>query len=92
MLIKLKIILLCAILNLPIVVCSQSQQEDYLAIPDISTENQICFALYTVHENTLKMTAQLCPFKGNDLRDIRLEILKNNKWVTIAESKVTYPG
>jgi hypothetical protein len=92
MFIKIKIILLSAILNLPIVVCSQSQQIDYLAIPDIGPENQICFALYTVHENTLKMTAQLYPFKGNDLRDIRLEIFKNNKWVTIAESKVTYPG
>lgn len=89
---KVIMILFTAILNLPVLVSSQAGQEDYLAIPDIDPENQICFALYTVHENTLKMTAQLYPFKGNDLRDIRLEVLKNNKWVIVAESKVTYPG
>lgn len=89
---KIVMILFTAILNLPVLVSGQTKQEDYLAIPDIGPENQICFTLYTVHENTLKMTAQLYPFKGNDLRDIRLEVFKNNKWVTIAESKVTYPG
>lgn len=32
-----------------------------LEIPDVSRDEVICFTLYTVHNNVLKMTAQLYP-------------------------------
>ena len=31
---------------------------------DVNPEDRICFALYTVHENTLKLTAQFFPIKN----------------------------
>ena len=49
---------------------------------------QICFAMYTVHNNILKMTVQLNPLQDQDSRDIYLEIEKNGKWQTIATSTV----
>lgn len=84
---------LSGILCLPLVVFGQALKTDYLAIPDVGTENQICFTLYTVHNGILKMTAQLYPFKNSsDLKEVRLDILQDDKWVTIAETQITYPG
>lgn len=56
---------------------------------DVPTEHAICFALYTVNNNTLKMTAQLYPLdKGVD-RVVKLQIQKDGDWKTIAATKVS---
>jgi hypothetical protein len=63
-----------------------------LKIPDVSRDKVICFALYTVHNNILKMTAQLYPLKENEDRKVRLEIRKDGKWKQIAASPVVEDG
>ncbi len=56
-------------------------------------ENQvICFALYTVHNNILKLTAQLYELDENADRTVRLEIKTNGKWTEIASTKVIERG
>ncbi len=50
---------IAAIVMLPMLGFCQTYTPDYLTIPDYTDEQQICFALYTVHNNTLKLTAQL---------------------------------
>ena len=42
-----------------------AQPEALLRLPDnIAPKDRICFALYSVHENTLKLTAQFYPIKN----------------------------
>jgi hypothetical protein len=52
----------------------------------------ICFALYTVHKNILKLTAQLYQLDDDAPRIVRLEIKKGDKWVKVAEAKVIERG
>ena len=39
-----------------------------LEIPEVSKDEIICFALYTVHDNILKLTAQLYPLDEAAIR------------------------
>ncbi|SFF68108.1 hypothetical protein SAMN04488033_10453 [Salegentibacter agarivorans] len=55
-------------------------------------KNGVCFALYTVHENILKLTAQFYPVKNYDPFEATLQIKENNKWETVQESDIVYPG
>ena len=59
---------------------------------DITRDKVICFALYTVQKNVLKLTAQLYPLEKDDPRTVRLEIKKGDKFVQIAETKVIEKG
>ncbi|MGB2824804.1 MAG: hypothetical protein WBF17_27780, partial [Phycisphaerae bacterium] len=52
----------------------------------------ICFALYTVYRNILKLTAQLHELDADADRTVRLEIRKGGKWVKVAETKVIERG
>jgi phosphodiesterase/alkaline phosphatase D-like protein len=63
-----------------------------LEIPEVTKDKVICFALYTVHNNILKMTAQLYPLDANDPRTVRLQMRDDGKWAQIAESKVIDKG
>lgn len=63
-----------------------------LEIPKVNKDKIICFALYTVHNNIMKMTAQLYPLGDDDPRTVRLQIKNNSKWFQIAESKVIEKG
>ena len=63
-----------------------------LEIPKVTKDKVICFALYTVHNNILKMTAQLYPLDDDDPRTVRLQIRDSGKWVQIAESQVVEKG
>ena len=46
--------------------------------PDqIKAEDRICFALYTVHENTLKLTAQFYPIQDYEPFEAILQIKKD---------------
>ena len=63
-----------------------------LAIPEVPREDVICFALYTVYDDIMKMTAQLYPLKPDQDRKVRLQIKQNGKWQQIAETRVIEDG
>ena len=56
---------------------------------DVPVEDAICFALYTVNNNTLKVTAQLYPLDDGVDRVVKLQIQKDGDWKTIAATKVS---
>ncbi len=58
-------------------------------IPEVAPEDRICFALYTVHENTLKMTAQLYPLADGESRTAALEIKKDGRWEKVTQTRIT---
>lgn len=66
--------------------------QDILAIPDVPDNKKICFALYTVHEKTLKLTAQFYPLTDQEIFKATLEIKQDTSWVKVAESDILYPG
>ncbi len=68
------------------------QAEDPLAIPEVTRDKVICFALYTVHNNILKLNAQLYPLKDGEDRFCRLEVRKNGLWEEVAKSDVVERG
>lgn len=63
-----------------------------LTIPNVDQKDIICFALYTVHDKTLKLTAQLYPIADGDSKTVRLEIEKDGRWVEVAKTTVIEPG
>ncbi len=65
---------------------------DLLQIPKVPKDQVICFALYTVHNNILKLTAQLYPLEENDPRTVRLEVKRNGNWEQAAATDVITPG
>jgi hypothetical protein len=56
---------------------------------DVPVEDAICFALYTVSNNTLKMTAQLYPLDEGVERVVKLQIRNNGAWETVAATLVS---
>ena len=70
----------------------KAEKPEVLSIPDVPDDKVICFALYTVHDNILKLTAQLYPLDRYDDRTVRLEIRKNGRWTKIAETRVIEQG
>jgi hypothetical protein len=70
-----------------------AQKKDILSIPENqAVKDRICFALYTVHENTLKLTAQFYPIKNYDPFRAVLQIKKGSEWETVQESDIEYPS
>jgi len=63
-----------------------------LSVPEVSRDKVICFALYTVHNNTLKLTAQLYPLQEGEDRNVRLEIKEGRMWKQIAQTKTIEQG
>ncbi len=68
------------------------QNQNLLAIPKVEKKDLICFALYTVHHKTLKLTAQLYPLAADDPRTVRLEVEQDGDWVEVATAKVIEQG
>jgi hypothetical protein len=84
---KLNAILLFIFLPL----CIQGQ--DFLELPkNIKPEDRIAFTLYTVHEKTLKLTAQFYPITNYEPFVATLEIQENGKWIQRATATIVYPG
>lgn len=71
---------------------AQRPASKLLEIPKVSKDQAICFALYTVHNNVLKLTAQLYPLEEADPRTVRLEVRRNGVWVQVAQTKIVNPG
>ncbi|NRB75742.1 MAG: hypothetical protein HRU46_15385 [Verrucomicrobiales bacterium] len=63
-----------------------------LTIPEVEKKDIICFALYTVHGGTLKLTAQLYPLAEDDPKAVRLEIEKDGEWVEVGKVDAIDPG
>ncbi len=63
-----------------------------LAIPEVARDQVICFALYTVHADTLKLTAQLYPLQEGEDRQLRLEVHRDGKWEQVAQTAVIEDG
>ena len=85
----------CLIIMLAIPCAAQNRQNrrgNILTIPKVERKDVICFALYTVHHKTLKLTAQLYPLLDSDPKVARLEIKKGDAWTEIAKSNVIEQG
>ncbi len=65
---------------------------DPLAIPTVTKEQVICFALYTVHAGVLKLTAQLYPLAADDERTVHLELERSGQWQEVARCQVIESG
>lgn len=63
-----------------------------LTIPEVEKKDLICFALYTVHDHTLKLTAQLYPIPDGETRTVRLQIEKDGRWVEVDRTTVIEQG
>ncbi len=63
-----------------------------LEIPEVGKDQVICFALYTVDNNVLKLTAQLYPLGDEDPRTVRLEVKGNGQWHQVATTEIVNPG
>jgi phosphodiesterase/alkaline phosphatase D-like protein len=57
-------------------------------IRKVDEDKTICFALYTVHQNILKLTAQLYELDADADKTVRLEIQKEGEWIEIARTEV----
>ncbi|MCK4922266.1 MAG: hypothetical protein KAS71_14540, partial [Bacteroidales bacterium] len=57
-------------------------------IPEVTKEDQICFAMYTVQNNIMRMSAQLYPLDDDDDRFVRLEINKEGTWIEIDRERI----
>jgi len=68
------------------------RQNKLLSIPDVARDSVICFALYTVQDATLKLTAQLYPLKDGEDRFVRLEVRDGQAWKQVARQDVIEDG
>ena len=67
--------------------------QDLLAIPgNIAAKDRICFALYTVHDSTLKLTAQFYPLRDAEPFEASLEIRQEGQWREVDRARILYPG
>jgi len=58
----------------------------------VDRKDVVAFGIYTVSNNTLKLSAQLFPLYPAEPREVRLEIKTKNKWVEIQKRKVNEIG
>ena len=63
-----------------------------LSIPKVEAKDKICFALYTVHNKVLKLTAQLYPLDDNAPKICRLEVNRDGQWKQVAQADVIEKG
>lgn len=61
-------------------------------IPDVPRDRVICFALYTVQDGILKLSAQLYPLQDGESREVALQVERDNSWHTIARADAREPG
>ncbi len=61
-------------------------------IPDVPRNKVICFTLYTVENDVLKLSAQLYPLRDKEPREVQLEVKASEVWKPIATSKVDEKG
>jgi len=62
------------------------------AIPEVDRDKVICFALYTVQDNVLKMSAQLYPLKDDESRELTLAVHNGKAWAEVGKTTVDENG
>ncbi|TWT40670.1 hypothetical protein [Botrimarina hoheduenensis] len=62
------------------------------SIYDRPAIDRIAFALYTVHNKTLKLTAQFYPIHDHEPFRAELQVLRNTDWITVDAADIAYPG
>ncbi len=62
------------------------------AIPDVPRDEVICFALYTVEDGVLKLSAQLYPLRTGEERRVELHVNRDDAWKKISEANVDPRG
>ncbi len=70
----------------------KGKQREPLVIPDVARDKLIGFCLYTVHNKTLKLSAQLYPLKDGEERKVAFEIEKEGAWQPLAELPINPDG
>ncbi len=60
-----------------------------VAIPQVSKEDRIGFALYTVHNRVLKMTVQFYPLLDDESRTANLRVRDGGEWAEVARTTIT---
>ena len=88
-------LILIALIAIPGISNSFGQKKkriDLLAIPEVPRDKVICFALYTVHNKTLKLTAQFYPLKEGESRKARLEIKRDGEWIKVGDTNIIERG
>lgn len=60
-------------------------------ITQVPPDDVICFTLYTLDEQTLKLSAQLYALPPDSDRTVRLEIKEEGRWTPVAETDVSGP-
>jgi hypothetical protein len=58
----------------------------------VPRDQVISFGIYTVHNRTLKLTAQLYPLYPKESREVRLEVEKDGTWTGIGRQNVNDIG
>ncbi|MEX0702548.1 MAG: hypothetical protein WD069_10680 [Planctomycetales bacterium] len=81
--------LIAIVLLLLAVDSARAQQPKWPLELDVPAEEAICFALYTVHDGKLKMTAQLYPLAEGVDRTVRLSVRDGDDWRQIAAAQVS---
>jgi len=61
-------------------------------IPDVPRDEVICFTMYTVQDNVMKMTVQLYPLEDGEDRFVRLELEEDGEWKEAARADVVERG
>ncbi|MGB5500293.1 MAG: hypothetical protein WBM77_15285, partial [Maribacter sp.] len=58
----------------------------------VGRDSVIAFGIYTVSNNTLKLSAQLYPLYPEESREVRLEIEKNGEWKELQKQNINDLG
>lgn len=61
-------------------------------IPDVPRDEVICFALYTVQNGVLKLSAQLYPLRVGEERRVELHLKEGDTWKRVSEATVDARG
>lgn len=54
----------------------------------ITPETRICFAMYTVHNKTMRMNVQFYPLQDKETRTVFFEVKNGTKWQRIAKTTI----
>ena len=59
---------------------------------NVPRDEVLAFAVYTVADGTLKLTAQAFPLKPEESRSVELQLMKGDQWSGVDTQQLIYPG
>ena len=69
-----------------------NRQDNPIIDLKVDRDDVIAFGMYTVSNNTLKLSAQLFPLYPNESREVRLEIYQDENWKEIQKKNINEIG